>query len=77
MASRVSPTLTTSVTPGTRSLRIRSIPALSVTVDAGHDTQAPMSSTVTTPESSATSISMMSPLSAWMAGRIAWMVSST
>ena len=53
------------------------MPALRVTVEAGHDTQAPMSSTVTTPVSSSTSISMMSPLSAWMAGRIAWMVSST
>ena len=53
------------------------MPALRVTVEAGHETQAPISSTVTTPVSSATSISMMSPLSAWMAGRIAWMVSST
>ena len=40
-----SPTSMTSVTPSTRSFRIRSMPAFSVTVEAGHDTQAPISST--------------------------------
>ena len=40
---------TTAVTPGTRSFMIRSMPAFMVTVDAGQLTQAPCSSTVTTP----------------------------
>ena len=41
--------LITSVTPSTRSRMIRSIPAFSVWVDAGHPTHAPISVTVTTP----------------------------
>src|SRR5439155_15311817 len=69
--------LMTSVTPSTRSLRMRSIPAFNVTVDAGQLTQAPMSSTVTTPVASSTSCRRMSPPSAWMAGRIASIVFST
>ena len=77
MASASSPTLITSVTPGTRSLRMRSMPALRVTVEAGQDTQAPISSTLTTPVASSTPRRKMSPLSAWMAGRMASMVCST
>ena len=42
-------TLMTSVTPSMRSRMIRSIPALSVCVDAGQPTHAPISSTVITP----------------------------
>jgi hypothetical protein len=55
MALAASPMLTTSVTPGTRSRMMRSMPALRVTVEAGQDTQAPMSSTETTPVASSTS----------------------
>jgi hypothetical protein len=69
--------LTTSLTPGTRSFMIRSMPALRVCVDAGQLTQAPCSSTVMTPASSSTSTSRMSPLSAWIAGRMIAMTSST
>ena len=39
-------TLTTSVTPSMRSRMIRSIPALSVCVEAGQPTHAPINSTV-------------------------------
>src|SRR5215218_10291807 len=70
-------TATTSVTPSTRSRRIRSIPAFMVCVEMGHVPQAPTSSTVTLPASSSTSLSTMSPPSAWSAGRITSMVSST
>src|SRR5690606_35768357 len=71
------PALTTSVTPSTLSFRIRSIPAFRVTVDAGQVTQAPESSTVTTPVASSTSISVRSPPSAWTAGRILVTTAST
>ena len=47
--STTSSTLTTSVTPSTRSRMIRSMPAFSVCVDAGQPTHAPMSVTVTMP----------------------------
>ena len=70
-------TSTTSVTPGTRSRMIRSMPALRVWVDAGQVTQAPWSSTVTTPVDSSTSMRSMSPSSAWMAGRMILMIFST
>src|SRR3989442_15841419 len=56
---------------------MRSMPALSVTVDAGQLTHAPVSSTVTTPAVSSTSISSMSPPSAWMAGRTTSITSAT
>ena len=47
--STTSSTLTTSVTPSTRSRMIRSMPAFSVCVDAGQPTHAPVSVTVTMP----------------------------
>ena len=66
-----------SVTPSTRSFMIRSMPAFSVSVDAGHVPHAPTSVTVTTPVSSSTSRRKMSPPSACRAGRMASIVSST
>ena len=62
--------VTTSVTPGTRSMMIRSTPALSVIIDTGQVPQAPTSVTCTTPSSSS-AWKMMSPPSLWRAGRIA------
>jgi hypothetical protein len=56
---------------------MRSMPALRVTVDAGQETHAPTSSTVTTPASASTLRRKMSPPSAWMAGRITSMTSET
>src|SRR6266480_557534 len=66
-------TETTSLTPGTLSFRVFSIPILRVMVDIGQWPQAPTSLTLTTP-SSLTSTSSTSPPSACSAGRI---ISST
>ena len=71
------PTFTTSVTPSTRSRMMRSMPAFSVTVLVGHVPQAPVSVTYTMPVASSTSRSTMSPPSAFRAGRITSIVSST
>ena len=56
---------------------IRSTPAFKVCVDAGHVTHAPISSTETTPDGSSTSMSKMSPLSAWITGRMISITSCT
>src|SRR6478735_4373023 len=56
---------------------MRSTPALRVTVDDGQLTQAPTSSTVTTPDAASTPRRKMSPPSAWTAGRIFSIVLAT
>ena len=53
------------------------MPAFIVIVDAGQLPQAPTSSTVTLPVASSTSWTTMSPPSAWSAGRMTSIVSST
>ena len=70
-------TATTSVTPSTRSRIIRSMPAFKVWSDAGHVPQAPTRVTFTIPVTSSTSCNTMSPPSAWSAGRMTSIVSST
>ena len=67
---------TTLVTPGTRSLRMRSTPWASVICDIGQPLQAPCSSTLTTP-SSVTSTSWTSPPSACRLGRISSSTAAT
>ena len=55
-------------TPGTRSIRIRSMPALRVIIDIGQPPQAPTICRLTVPSS--TPSSTRSPPSIWMAGRM-------
>src|SRR3954454_18535131 len=62
--------------PGTRSMMIRSTPALSVIIDTGHVPHAPTSETCTT-ASSSMPLKTMSPPSLWSAGRIASIASRT
>src|SRR5204863_435768 len=66
----------TSVIPGTRSMMIRSTPALRVIIDTGHVPHAPTSVTWTA-LSASMPLKMMSPPSLWSAGRMASMASRT
>src|SRR5438105_931455 len=66
----------TSVIPGTRSMMIRSTPALRVIIDTGQVPHAPTSVTWTA-LSASMPLKMMSPPSLWSAGRMASMASRT
>src|SRR6266699_3861842 len=66
----------TSVIPGTRSMMIRSTPALRVIIDTGHVPHAPTSVTWTA-LSASMPLKTMSPPSLWSAGRMASMASRT